>query len=165
MRLQSGRSSYFLPFFQQRRGARLPRNCRRRSRHRPAAPTVVAEVLEQGRTLESQHRWPEAFALYGDAARKNPGQPELEQRLDVAKLHFDIGRRYNDATFRNSLTALSDADALETFTDTATKLNAHYVQNPGLGKAVCPRHGRSGNCPVGAGICEQQPAAGQAPIG
>ncbi len=99
-----------------------------------AAPTVVAEVLEQGRTLESQHRWPEAFALYGDASRKNPGQPELEQRLDIAKVHFDIGRRYNDATFRNSLSALSDADALETFTDTATKLNAHYVQNPDWAK-------------------------------
>src|ERR1043166_9195026 len=82
-------------------------------------PTVMAEVLEQGKTLESQHRWPEAFALYGDAARKNPGQPDLEQRLDVAKQHFDIGRRYNDASFRNSLNSLSDTDALETFTDTA----------------------------------------------
>jgi carboxyl-terminal processing protease len=94
------------------------------------SPTVVADVLSQGKTLETQHRWPEAFALYGDAARQNPGQPELEQRLDLAKIHFDIGRRYSDASFHGSLTSLSDADALETYTDTATKLNAHYVQNP-----------------------------------
>jgi len=62
------------------------------------APTAVASVLEQGRTLETQRRWAEAFALYEDTARLNYGQtlPELEQRLDVAKMHFDIGRRYAD---------------------------------------------------------------------
>jgi carboxyl-terminal processing protease len=87
-------------------------------------------ILEQGQALESQRRWPEAFALYGDAARQNPGQPDLEQRLDIAKLHFDIGRRYNDASFRQSVGTLSDVDALELYTDAATKLNAHYVQNP-----------------------------------
>ena len=65
----------------------------------PAAQnSAIASVLEQGRTLESQRRWAEAFALYEDTVRQNYGQsqPELEQRLDVAKMHFDIGRRYAD---------------------------------------------------------------------
>ncbi len=95
-----------------------------------ADPAVVANVLEKGKTLEAEHRWPEAYALYGDANRHNPGQAELERHLDLTKLHFDIGRRYSDITFRNSLNTLSDTDALELYTDAATKLNAHYVQNP-----------------------------------
>jgi carboxyl-terminal processing protease len=96
------------------------------------APTAVASVLDQGRTLESQHRWAEAYALYEDTSRQNYGQsqPELDQRLDLAKMHFDIGRRYADASFRRNVAALSDTESLEMYTDAATKLQAHYVQNP-----------------------------------
>ncbi len=96
------------------------------------APTSIAGALEQGRTLESQRRWAEAFALYEDTARLNYGQPlpELEARLDVAKMHFDIGRRYADSSFRKDAKSLSDTDALELYTDAATKLQSHYVQNP-----------------------------------
>src|SRR5882724_7450810 len=56
------------------------------------APTAIASALEKGRTLESQRRWAEALALYEDTARQNYGetQPELDQRLSVAKIHFDI---------------------------------------------------------------------------
>jgi carboxyl-terminal processing protease len=99
----------------------------------PAAQnSAIASVLEQGQNLESQRRWGEAFALYEDTVRQNYGQPqpELEQRLDVAKMHFDIGRRYADASFRRSATTLNDNDALAMFTDAANKLQAHYVQNP-----------------------------------
>ncbi|HTQ38078.1 MAG TPA: S41 family peptidase, partial [Pirellulales bacterium] len=97
-----------------------------------AASTAVASALDQGHTLESQSRWGEAYALYEDTARLNYGQPmpELNQRLDVAKIHFDISRRYADASFRRSASTMSDADSLEVFTDAATKLQAHYVQEP-----------------------------------
>ncbi|HEY2827231.1 MAG TPA: S41 family peptidase [Pirellulales bacterium] len=96
------------------------------------ASTAVASVLDQGRTLESQHRWAEAYALYEDISRQTYGQsqPELDQRLDLAKMHFDIGRRYADSTFRRNVASLSDNEALDMFTDAATKLQAHYVQNP-----------------------------------
>lgn len=95
-----------------------------------AAPEAIASALEQGKTLETQRRWAEAFALYEDTNRLNPGQAELEQRLDLAKIHFDIGRRYADSSFRRSTSALSDTDALELYTDAANKLQSHYVQNP-----------------------------------
>jgi carboxyl-terminal processing protease len=99
----------------------------------PAAQnSAIASALEQGQNLESQRRWGEAFALYEDTVRQNYGQsqPELEQRLDIAKMHFDISRRYADASFRRSATTLGDTDALAMFTDAANKLQAHYVQNP-----------------------------------
>jgi len=99
----------------------------------PAAQnSAIASALEKGQDLESQRRWGEAFALYEDTVRQNYGQPqpELEQRLDIAKMHFDIGRRYADASFRRSATTLNDTDALAMFTDAANKLQAHYVQKP-----------------------------------
>src|SRR6476646_4266819 len=93
----------------------------------PAAQnSAIASALEKGQDLESQRRWGEAFALYEDTVRQNFGQsqPELEQRLDIAKMHFDIGRRYADASFRRSATSLGDSDALAMFTDAANKLQA-----------------------------------------
>jgi carboxyl-terminal processing protease len=94
-----------------------------------AAP-AIAQVLEQGKELESQRRWAEAYALYDDTNRLNPGQSELESRLDVAKMHFDVGRRYADSSFRRTVSSLSDTDALELYTDAANKLQSHYVQVP-----------------------------------
>ena len=94
-----------------------------------AAP-AIAQVLEQGKELESQRRWAEAYALYDDTNRLNPGQTEVESRLDVAKMHFDIGRRYADSSFRRTVSSLSDTDALELYTDAANKLQSHYVQVP-----------------------------------
>jgi carboxyl-terminal processing protease len=94
-----------------------------------AAP-AIAQVLEQGKELETQRRWAEAFALYEDTNRLNPGQVEVEARLDVAKMHFDIGRRYADSSFRRTVSSLSDTDALELYTDAANKLQSHYVQIP-----------------------------------
>ncbi len=101
-----------------------------------ASPELVAETLEQGRTLEQERRWGEAFALYEDAARQNPGQPDLEQRLDVAKLHFDIGRRYADASFRRAVAMQAEAESLEIYSDAANKVNSHYVQAPDWAKLV-----------------------------
>ena len=95
-------------------------------------PSEIASAMERGQTLETQRRWAEAFALYEDTARLNYNvpHPDLDQRLDVAKMHFDIGRRYADSAFRRSATTLSDTDALEMYTDAASKLQSHYVQNP-----------------------------------
>ena len=94
-----------------------------------AAP-AIAQVLDQGKELESQRRWAEAYALYDDTNRLNPGQTEVESRLDVAKMHFDVGRRYADSSFRRTVSSLSDTDALELYTDAANKLQSHYVQVP-----------------------------------
>ena len=94
-----------------------------------AAP-AIAQVLDQGKELESQRCWAEAYALYDDTNRLNPGQTEVESRLDVAKMHFDVGRRYADSSFRRTVSSLSETDALELYTDAANKLQSHYVQVP-----------------------------------
>ena len=63
----------------------------------PASTPELETVLGEGRELETQRRWGEAVTLYEEASRRNPGQPALEERLDLAKIHYDIGRRYADA--------------------------------------------------------------------
>ncbi|MCC7084882.1 MAG: S41 family peptidase [Pirellulales bacterium] len=104
--------------------------------HAVMAGTELAELLDKGKELEAQRRWAEAFALYEDAARKTPGQPDLERRLDFAKLHFDVGRRYADSSFRKSVATLSDSEALEIYSDAAAKVQSHYVQNPDWNRLV-----------------------------
>ena len=97
-----------------------------------ASSSDIAGALKSGQKLEAQRRWAEAYTLYEDTARLNYSQPhlELDQHLDVAKMHFDIGRRYADAAFRRSAATLSDFDALEMYTDAATKVQSHYLQYP-----------------------------------
>ncbi len=96
----------------------------------PAGTPEVETVLSEGRALETQNRWSEAVSLYEDAARKNPGLPTLEERLDLAKLHYDVGRRYADSTFRKNLVTLSESDALELYSQVMTRVSTHYVQLP-----------------------------------
>jgi carboxyl-terminal processing protease len=98
--------------------------------------SALADVLDKGRTFETERRWGEAFALYEEAVRKNPGQPDLERRLDLAKMHFDISRRYADASFRDSISKQSDTEALATYTDAATKVQSHYVATPEWARLV-----------------------------
>lgn len=92
----------------------------------------VADALGRGHTLESQHRWADALVLYQDAARRHFDQrhPELDQHLDIARMHFDISRRWADDGFRRTARALSDRDALEVYTEAATLVQSHYVQDP-----------------------------------
>jgi carboxyl-terminal processing protease len=96
-------------------------------------PQTVAEVdtvLSEGRELETQRRWGEAVTLYEEASRRNPGQHALEQRLDLAKVHYDIGRRYADSTYRQQLMKLSEQQALDVYSQVTSRLFTHYVQPP-----------------------------------
>jgi carboxyl-terminal processing protease len=96
----------------------------------PAPTPEIETVLSEGRTLETQNRWSEAVSLYEEASRKTPGQPALEERLDLAKLHYDIGRRYADSTFRKNLVTLSENESLDLFSQVMTRVSTHYVQPP-----------------------------------
>ena len=96
----------------------------------PAAAPELETVLSEGRQLETQNRWSEAVSLYEEASRKTPGQPALEQRLDLAKLHYDIGRRYADSTFRKNLVTLSESESLDLYSQVMTRVSTHYVQPP-----------------------------------
>jgi len=96
----------------------------------PESTAELETVLSEGRELETQRRWSEAVSLYEEASRKIPDQPALEERLDLAKIHFDVGRRYADPTFRKNLLTLSESESLDLYSQVTSRVFTHYVQQP-----------------------------------
>jgi len=90
----------------------------------------VQEVLAEGQTLEKARRWGEALSHYEDAARTYPDRQDIEQRLTLARIHFDLARRYADRSFLRTLTTTTERDALELYSEVLLKIQTHYVTIP-----------------------------------
>ncbi len=87
----------------------------------------VSSLLDRGRELETQRRWQEALTHYEGAIRNFPDDRGLQQRFDFSRLHYDIRRRYNDSSFRDSLTTMPVDKALDLYDQILLKIQAHYV--------------------------------------
>ncbi len=96
----------------------------------PSTTPELEKLLEKGKELETQRRWGEALTLYEEATRKNPGQIVLEERLELSRINYDLARRYADASFRNTLLKLTEAEALELYNQVLTRIAAHSVNTP-----------------------------------
>ncbi|HEX3998140.1 MAG TPA: S41 family peptidase [Pirellulales bacterium] len=94
------------------------------------APTADPQVLVRGEKFEIERRWGEALSLYEEAYRSNPAASGLNQRIDLARIHYDLGRRYADASFRRSLTQLDENRALDLYSEVLNKVFSHYVVDP-----------------------------------
>ncbi|MBN1393882.1 MAG: S41 family peptidase [Pirellulales bacterium] len=90
----------------------------------------IEELLGRGRQLEVERRWGEALAVYEDAIRRYPKEPELHERFDGARLHYDVERRYADRSFLDSLSRLSTERALNLYAQVLLKIESHYVETP-----------------------------------
>jgi carboxyl-terminal processing protease len=95
-----------------------------------AASADAGDWLRRGTALESQHRWGEALTHYEEAVRQFPGNADLKRRFDSARLHYDLGRRYSDRSFRDGLARMSFQDALDLYSEVLLKIQAHYVDAP-----------------------------------
>lgn len=94
-----------------------------------SAPRAAA-VIEEGLQLERQRRWADALTHYEQATRQFPDNRQLEQRLDLVKLHYGLERRYADHSFRQSVRALSAQQTLALYGELLRKINTHYVTTP-----------------------------------
>lgn len=92
--------------------------------------TSLDGVLAEGSRLESLGRWGEAVTHYEEALRETPENVALQQRSDMAKLHFSIDRRYADRSFVQSLQTLTPQQAAALYLELARKINTHYVTAP-----------------------------------
>jgi carboxyl-terminal processing protease len=88
------------------------------------------DLLLHGRQLEEHGRWSEALTHYEDALRLYPAEGSLERRFELARLHYDLARRYADRSFCNSLMQLSPERALDLYSGVLVKIQAHYVETP-----------------------------------
>ena len=75
----------------------------------PAAGDVT-DLLDRGRQMEGERRWGEALTYYEDAMRQFPGDGSVKSHFTTARLHYDLGRRYNDRSFRDLLDGISAKD-------------------------------------------------------
>lgn len=90
--------------------------------------TEVAQTLAVGEQLERDRRWSDALLHYEQAVRNHPGQRVFQDRLLLAKAHFDCSRRYTDRSFLASVDKSSETESLEICSEVLNKINTHYVQ-------------------------------------
>lgn len=90
----------------------------------------LSAVLAKGRELESSNRWGDALTHYEEALREHRDNADLQQRHDLAKLHYSLERRYHDRSFVQSLSSLNHRQALSLYSELLQKTNTHYVHTP-----------------------------------
>jgi carboxyl-terminal processing protease len=92
--------------------------------------SAIGQLLQQGQSLETTGRWAEALTYYEEALREHPDDPTLQDRFDVARLHYSFEQRYDDRSFRDSVQNLRPRQALDQYTDLLNKIGAHYYTTP-----------------------------------
>jgi carboxyl-terminal processing protease len=90
----------------------------------------LAVVLEAGSKLERERRWAEALSHYEDALKQHPQRPDLQQRVSLARAHYEVCRRYNDQSYNTALSTLTERDALAIYEEILLKVQSHYVHEP-----------------------------------
>jgi len=101
-----------------------------------ATSTEAKAALDHGLTLERDRRWGEALQYYEQAVKHHPNRRELEERLVMARSHYDITRRYGDDSYLRSLGTLTEREALKILGEVLEKVETHYVNNPNWTEVV-----------------------------
>ncbi len=86
------------------------------------------ELLDNGKQLERDRRWQEAIQQYEKLNRKFPNQIEVERRLQISRIHFDVTRRYSDKTFIATIDRGLPTTSLDVMGEVLTKLQVYYVE-------------------------------------
>ncbi len=87
-------------------------------------------LLEEGQRMEASRQWAAALSHYERALRDHPNHADLLQRYDLAKLHYSLGKRYADKSFRAASWNLDAAAAAALYSSVLTKIKSHYVASP-----------------------------------
>ncbi|MHB1037398.1 MAG: S41 family peptidase [Pirellulales bacterium] len=94
------------------------------------------DTLRRGQQLEGERRWGEALSHYEDALRRHPDAQNLERRAQVAKIHYDLARRYADSSFRETLGRMGHREALDLYGEVLLKIESHHVDGPNWKRLV-----------------------------
>jgi carboxyl-terminal processing protease len=99
-------------------------------------PPDVADILSRGAAFEREARWGEALTHFEAASRKYPSVTELKQRAALARVHYDLGRRYSDSSYLSDLTGLRSEQAVAEYEEILAKIESHYVHEPDWSEIV-----------------------------
>ena len=88
------------------------------------------EVIRTGRQLEQDRRWGDALKHFENALRDFPGQTELKQHVNLARVHMEIARRYADHSFLQTLAHIDQQQALDLYSEVLLKIDTYHVNRP-----------------------------------
>ncbi len=92
--------------------------------------TDIDSVLRNGRQLENDGRWGEALGVYQAALKAEPTNELLKTRRAVSRIHYDLDRRYSDASFIQSVDRTDGATAANVYAEVLLKIQSYYVEEP-----------------------------------
>ena len=92
--------------------------------------STVDDLIRKGQELERNLRWDEVLSYYEKALDSYPDHPVILRRMETAKIHYGIGRRYSDSSFVRCVRQLSEEDALKLYSEVLVKVSSHYVDQP-----------------------------------
>ena len=95
-----------------------------------ANATDAATTLLEGRDLEKSGRWGDALGLYQQFLRTHPVDENIKRRRSVARLHFDLERRYSDSSFIRTIETSETSSALTVYAEVLAKIQSYYVETP-----------------------------------
>jgi carboxyl-terminal processing protease len=96
-------------------------------------------ALQRALQLERQHNWSGAIAAYEDAMEQWPERTEFRHRHRLCQIHYKLGRRYQDHSFRTVLLRLPQAKVLDLYEELLERIQTHYVDPVALEPLL--RHG------------------------
>ena len=89
----------------------------------------VQALLQQGDLLEKQDKWAEALSFYETAIKRYPNEQQLHKHQELARIQYDLSRRYADTSYRSTLGSLSPQEAIELYTEILLKVDSYYVKS------------------------------------
>ncbi|MCA9129992.1 MAG: S41 family peptidase, partial [Planctomycetales bacterium] len=92
--------------------------------------------LRAGMELEKTRSWSKAIQHYEEALRSSPEHAELRRRLLISRLHFDVVRRNSDSAIIEMIDHVSEANALELYSEVLARLETSYVEPVDMSELV-----------------------------
>lgn len=99
----------------------------------------VDAAMERGLDRERRKDWSGAIEVYRGAMEKWPARTDFRRRLRLCELHFKLGKRYHDASFRTVLLRLPREQSTELYSEVLERIQSFYVESVGLEPLL--RHG------------------------
>lgn len=100
------------------------------------AKAAPAQLLQAGLDLERGHEWIKAVQHYEAAVRNFPENGDLKRRLLISRLHNDVIRRGTDTAIAEMVGRVSEAEALDLYSEVLARLETSYVEPLGMTEVV-----------------------------
>ena len=114
-------------------------NASSRSSRSTASAENVGRLIDDGKSLEMEGRWGEALSHYQQALKAIPENRQIKTRRSIARIHYDLNRRYADSTYVESLASMGGNNALNLYSEILLKVQSYYVNKPDWDNIL--RHG------------------------